>query len=497
MSNENDRNRNTRGNDDDEEFRSAYLKALNQNRPRPRSNDTSQDDELETPGRSGKRTKPRSGAGGRIYEEGEIQPQRPRPTRQSREEVEARLRQRPRQPIYSRNQEESEARPRKAEQPLQRSTPRRSQEREDEYPYQQRRVAAGHHDDEYAEDEREHIVPQRRRRSGRGKRAAKNVLVGCIGGIITLAALVGVIAYLLITKTPLGQDFNKLKYTKQNQQVLATGNATQLLVKNLVGNVTIRVDSTATSATLTSTKSAIASNQTEANSIFNSITVTSKQITQSDDPDCLADTCLLVTGSIPTPKNGGVLGSGNSNTLDLTLNLPGSFANPLNPYTINVDVTTGNITVNGFKGILDLSSNSSGSINVTNALIYAGSCLQTTSGDIKVDKNSLFNLTKASNLIPCTNKTSTSGDQFWFHILSGKGSIDLTLPGPTSDLWSNTNLYLDAMANQGTITTDFGLAITAPGDGSASYEGLLISNENTPAKLYLKASTGNITLHKK
>lgn len=497
MSNENDRYRNTMGDndDDDEEYREAYLRALHQNRPRPRSGDTSQNDSSDVPVRRGK---PRSGSGGRIYEESDDPPSRPRPTRQSRKEVEARLRQRPRQPVYSRNQEEEEPPRKKTNAGYQRPVPRRQQE--DEYPYQQapitRRSSSNYDDDEYEYEENPRAVPQRRRRHGRGRRAAKNVMVGCIGGVLTLAVLAGVIVYILLAKTPLGKDLNKLKYTRQSQQVLTTGNATQLIVKNLVGNISIRVDSKATGATLNSTKSAVAGSQEEANKIFTSITLTTKQITKSDDPDCLASTCLLVTGSVPS-STGSVLGSGNGNTLDLTINLPSTFADPLNPYTINADVTTGNITVNGFNGILDLSSNSAGSISVTNALIYAGSCLQTTSGNINVDKNSLFNMTKPSNLIPCTNKISTSGDQFWFHVLSGKGNIDLTLPAPNSDQWSQTNLYIDALANQGAIVDDFELKVDAPGDGSASYEGLLVPNNNTPAKLYLKASTGTITLHKK
>lgn len=142
MSNENDRPGNTWDDEHEGEFPrtfgDSYLNAANSYRPRPRPGNTSQGDVPRTPRQPGNRARPRgsSPGGGRIYEERDDRPsQRPRPARQSREEVYARLRQRPRRPIYARDQEEL---------PPRQSPPARNQgqlvprrEPLDDYPYQQ------------------------------------------------------------------------------------------------------------------------------------------------------------------------------------------------------------------------------------------------------------------------------------------------------------------------------------------------------------------------
>ena len=126
MSNENEQFANTWDDEDETELtlRDPYPKAARPDRPQPRSGDIPQN----TPGR---RSRPRGVPGSaHFYEEieGDEQSARPRPTRQSREEVEARLRQRARQPLSPRDQDEP--RPRPASQSTRRPVPRLSSTQE-------------------------------------------------------------------------------------------------------------------------------------------------------------------------------------------------------------------------------------------------------------------------------------------------------------------------------------------------------------------------------
>lgn len=534
MSKKNDRSRGNRGDEYDEyygeetprTFRDRSFNAAYPQRPRPRSRDTSQDDTQETPDRPGNRRRsPSAPGGGRIYEESDERPSRPRPTRQSREEVYARLRQRPRQPIYSRNQDETrlgpppQAQARKPGQP----TPRRAQSEEDEYPYQQpapRRTRDNDYDyarqlpraphssarpsrraneqyDEYEEydeyDEYEVIQPNRRqqqRKRGRGRSVFSTLLVGCLGGLLTLIVVAAIIVFLVLHNTPLGSNLGigKATYTQQNQQALALGHATQLIIRNQAGNVSVSVAQNASSATVASVKRVQAGSQDDANGQFRQITLTTKQIGQGADPACTASSCLLITTTLPAASGGSLLGSGNGDSIDLTVTLPASFSSPFSPYTLAVNANAGNITVNGFNGILNLSG-SAGNMSINHALIYAGTCIQTTHGNITVAQGSFFDLDQSSKLVPCSTTIST-GAHPWFNIRSGVGNVDITL------LTNSTNILLDANTNDGKISDDFGLNIPGSSDGSASYHGPLLSNTNPTASLYVATSTGNITLHR-
>ena len=497
MSKENDPSRNTWNDDDENEtphtFRDSYLGALNQNRPGSRASDIPEDERGHPRTPSNRR---------RIYETDDEQPaQRPRPTRQSRAEVEARLRQRPR-----RNSEEIPAPPAVPVRRPPASPGRPTRNYTDVPPRQARQVspnASRRNADrenepsvEYDEVEIDELQPashRHRRKHRRGGRAASNILIGCLGGIITLLVVAGVAAFLLLHNTPLGQTLGvgKSSYPQTSQQALTLGNATQLIVKNQLGNIAINVDQTASSASLTSAKKVQASSQSDANNQFKQMTLTVKQISQGSDPACLASTCLLITTAAPaSTSNSGLLGSGTSNSFDLTITLPGSF-NPsdpsLPPNTITADATIGNITVNGFNGILNLSGSAGNSnISVTHTLIYAGSCLQTTSGDITIDQGSTFNILKSSDLVPCSNTTSTD-QHFWFSITSGKGDVNITF------IATETDLNLDASINSGKISDDFD-----PNIPTDSYQGPLDPKTNPAptASLRLFTSTGNITLHK-
>ena len=525
MSNENDRPGNTWDDEHEGEFprtfRDSYLNAANSYRPRPRPGNTSQGDVPRTPRQPGNRARPRgsSPGGGRIYEERDDRPsQRPRPARQSREEVYARLRQRPRRPIYARDQEEL---------PPRQSPPARNQgqlaprrEPLDDYPYQQpdpprvaqsaRRTTSMYPDrsayergaryndyDEY--DDYEGVREPARReasrhqhRPRRSRSAFSTLLTGCLGGLITLIVVAAVVIFLVLHNTPLGTSIGigKSLYTQSGRATFSLGSATQLIVKNQVGDVTVSVDPNASSASLVSVKKVQASGSSDANSQFSQIKLTTRAISQGDDPACTASSCLLIAATVPVSSSGGLLGGGNGDEIDLTITLPSSFhsASPASPYTLSASTEAGNIAVSSLNGILNLTGNA-GNISVTHALIYAGTCMQTMHGNVNVDQGSIFDLATASPLIPCT-KTTGGGDHPWFNIKSGVGNVDITLTS------NSTDLLLDANTNNGTITNDFGLNIPTASDGSATYHGPLVASTNPRASLYVATSTGNIALHK-
>ncbi len=304
--------------------------------------------------------------------------------------------------------------------------------------------------------------------------------------------IVGVGAYFLLHNTPIGQNIGKSAHTQQTSQSLALGNASELIVKNQVGNVLIKVDTTNTgsSANLSSVKTVYAGSSSEADSLFRKIVLSAQPVSQGADPACTTSSCLLITATLPAnTSNGGLLG-GIGPSMDLMLTLPGSFntSDPTSPHMISASTVSGNLAVNGFNGILNLTGDSS-KISVTHALIFAGTCLQTMQGDISVDTGTLFDLAQSSPLVPCSHSSNSSAHP-WFYVSSGKGNVEITLSAPS------TNLLLDANTNNGKISNDFGLNIPSTNDGSASYHGPLLPHSTPRASLYVVASTGNITIHK-
>ncbi|MEO7021779.1 MAG: hypothetical protein ABI234_16625 [Ktedonobacteraceae bacterium] len=561
MSKENDQLPNTWGNEDETEtsptLRDAYLNAANQNRSPSRSNDASQDQPPETPSHPGTRSRPRGVLGaGRIYEEhDEPTSQRSRTTRQAHDEALARVRQRSHQPIYSHEQDEPRATPippaqqqghaisRREQSDEYRAQPARSRHSEPaDYPYppvEPRREwvdddeyfsqppapraprdpmsgtrgrASTREDEHYYEEHDAHEavrhrrtqpsrVPQQRRSTRRG-RVGSRIFTGCLGGLLTVVVIVAVGAFYLWHNTPLGQNIGKSAYMQQINQTIALANANELIVKNHIGNVTINVDASASSACPTSVGSSVSSacltsvrqvqagSQSEAASQFNKIILTTQQISQGADPACTASSCVLITATLPpNTSSGGFFGSTNSSRIDLLLILPTSFKSldPAKPYTLSASTVSGDVAVNGFNGILNLTGNS-GEISVTHAFIFAGTCLQTMQGDITVGQGSIFDLRQASELIPCSPAQS-NGVHPWFNITSGRGNVDITLTTPS------TNVLLDANTNNGKIGNDFGLNTPSSSDGSASYHGPLLPNGTPTASLYVFTSTGNIRIH--
>lgn len=506
MNNDNDRSEH-RCNDQDESeaphtFREAYLRAANPHQPRPRARNVPQEELSDPAERPGNRTRARNApGGGRIYEEGDLRSGRPRPTRQSREEVYARLRQRPRQPIYTREQEEDLSRPPARGKEPERAAGRRTDAEVTAPPPgrgrgstrrpESRAVEYEEYDayevSEVSRSSRQAPTP---RRQHRGRRAISIVLTGCLGGIITLVVVAAVIAFLVLHNTPLGQNLGvgKATYTHSDQQTLVSGNATELIVKSQAGNILVNTDERASSASLSSIKRVQASSQSDANTRFRALGLTTQQISQGADPACTASVCLLITATVPANSgSNSPFGGSNGDTVDLSITLPTSFSHPITPYILVLNAAAGNITVNGFNGILKLNS-TAGNISVAhNALIFAGSCIQTSHGTITIGQGSFFDLSRPSAVVPCQNKTSNQ-THAWFSINSGVGNVNIVLRA------DNTNLLLDALCLQGKIHTAFGPEIPSASDGSSTYHGPLLAGTTPLASLYIIASTGDITI---
>ena len=452
---------------------------------------------------------------------------RPRRVRQSREEVEARLRQRNRQ---TRNQGEIRPRP-QGQQYSQtpRPTQRGARETGSVYQSEPLRQARPTRDfasdssrptrdfsavnrpsrapepydahDEYnahPEQEEHSYQPEHRHRHHhrheKRRRVFSTVFTGCLGGVITLLVVAAILVFLILHNTPVGQNLGVTKTTVNQPpqtQTLALDNATQLIVKNQVGNISVNVDQNATTATLTSVKHVQASSQSDANTQFKGIILSIKPLVQSADPACLVSSCLSISATVPTnTSSGGLFGGGNGDSIDLAITLPPGFNSPDPgvPDIITASADAGNINVSSFNGVLNLNGNA-GNITIAHTLLFASTCIQTLHGNISIAQQSIFDLTSASPRVPCNNTTSTDATRPWFNIKSGVGNLDITL---TTNL---NNLLLDANTNDGKITDDFNLALTSS-NGSYSYHGPIMPNTNPTASLYVATSTGDIALHK-
>jgi hypothetical protein len=387
--------------------------------------------------------------------------QQHRMSRRSREEAEARLHQRLRQPYYSREEIYDDY-----AQPQQRNRPRVEPEGEE---FDRRALQPRPRTSTQTTQ-----LPVRKRR-----RTWSTLLIGCIGGMITLALIVGVIAFVLFRSLPFNIiGIGKTSFTKPlTQQTLPiTASVTQLQVHNRVGNITIMVDPAATQGTLTGVKKVQAGNSSDAQKEFDRIKV---------DVNTSSDQSIVTVNATVPDTSGGLLAS---DSVDLTLVLPTS-VNNIPPFTLSTDVAaTGDISVQNFNGVLSLTDNT-GNITVKHGLLAAGSCLQTNNGNITMSEGSILDLIYASQLIPCTTNT-TQNPHPWFSFKSGTGNVDVTL-GTES-----TNVILDASTNKGKINNDFGLNVQQNSDGSATYHGPLIAGSSPTATFVLAVSTGNINLHK-
>jgi hypothetical protein len=398
--------------------------------------------------------------------------QRHRISRHSREEAYARLRQRPRQPGYSR------------------------EEGYGAYPHTQQR---GHPliDPEVEEFDRRAARPRPRTQTTqsparRQRRVWSTLLIGCIGGVITIALIVGVIAFIVFRTIPLNfGGIGKTSFTKQlpQQPLPISSSVKQLQIHNRVGNISITVDTNAPQGTLTAVKKVQAGNSSDAEKEFGRIAV---DVKPGSDPSV-----LTVNATVPDTSVGSA-----SDTVDMTIVLPAnaisspSSASSYQPFILNASTTMGSVSVANFNGVLTLTDDT-GNISVKGGLLVAGSCLQTRIGDVTFA--GLLDTALSPSLNPCSSNTTstptpgtTHSSQPWFSMKSGTGNINVTL-----NATSATNVLLDAaIYNKGKINSEFALNIQQNADGSASYYGPLIPNTSPTALMVLTVNTGNINLHK-
>ena len=320
----------------------------------------------------------------------------------------------------------------------------------------------------------------------RQRRVWSTLLIGCAGGVITVALILAAVAFLFLRNSPIhigvGGIGNK-SYSKQiaQQALPLTANVTQVQVHNRVGNISIMVDPSATQGTLTGVMKVQAGSSSDAAKEFGRIKV---DVSTSSD-----QSTLIVNATVPDASSGFLASS--SDSVDLTIVLPQT-VNPSPPFKLSLSaniIASGNITVQNFNGLLSLTNNT-GNIAVSGGLQSEGSCLQTNVGNVTFAGNLVTGQAADTGLIPCTTNT-TQNTHPWFSFKSGTGSVTVTLSAVTS------NLTLDASTNNGKINAnEFNLNVQQNSDGSASYYGPLTPGASPTAVLALTVSTGDITLHK-
>lgn len=319
------------------------------------------------------------------------------------------------------------------------------------------------------------------------RRARRSVwstlLIGVIGGIITIALVVGIgwfflIHTLQVSFPGLGIGTSAFTDVQHTVPLNITPNITQLLVTNTTGNITISDNSAITTGgTLTYVKKTQASSSSNAASDFAHIQV---QVQPGNSAACPSTSCLAVSVSLPANTTGSV---------GLNIVLPAQ--NPTPQFVLNAQtIQTGDISVQGFSGLLILSDNI-GNVNVKGGLLDSGSCLQTVKGNITF-AGSLATATPPS-INPCHGNpvTTANSTQPWYSISSGTGNIDVSLNSVSANIILNATIF-----NQGKISSEY--PITIPSASPPSYTGPLLpgTQPQPTAQLLLTVDTGNIALHK-
>ena len=316
----------------------------------------------------------------------------------------------------------------------------------------------------------------------RQRRVWSTLLIGCAGGVITIALILAIIAFVFLRNVPVHiGGIGKSTFSKQlpQQSLPITATVTQLQIHNRVGNISIMVDPSATRGTLTGVMKVQAGNSSDADKEFGRIKV---DVTPNSD-----QSTLIVNATVPD-SSGGLLAD-SSDSVDLTIILPSS-VNTIPPFKLSADIAAvGDIAVQNFNGLLTLTDNT-GSIAVKGGLLDEGSCLQTHVGNTTFEGSLTTGAAANTGLIPCTTNTTQNAHP-WFSFKSGTGNVNVTLSAVT------TNLTLDASTNNGKINSgEFNLNIQQNSDGSSSYYGPLIPGTTPEALLALTVSTGDINLHK-
>ncbi len=330
-------------------------------------------------------------------------------------------------------------------------------------------------------------TPRRQKRRG----AWSTLLVGCIGGIITVVVIVAVLVLVLYHSLPSilpGLGIGTTTYTDKQQSVplAITASITRLEVQNPVGDVTISVDSSATTSTLTYTKKTQASSSSSAATEFGRINVTAGP--GGTSATCPVSSCLAVTASLPATG---------SDSVEMAIVL--SSLNPSLPSTISEKTQKGNISVQGFQGLLALTDDT-GNISVTGGLLEAGSCLQSRIGNVSF--SGTLEIANPPTINPCAGNpinpnAGSANNQPWYSVKTGTGNIDVTFLVPPGAAQQPSFMLDVTIANKGAIKGDYNLQVTQNPDGSSNYFGPLLPNTQPKAFLTLTVDVaGTITLHK-
>jgi hypothetical protein len=306
------------------------------------------------------------------------------------------------------------------------------------------------------------------------------LLIGVIGGIVTIALVVGIgwffLVHTLQVNLPgLGIGTSKFTSPQQTVPLNITSSITQLQVTNNAGNINISVDNAQQiGGSLTYVKTTQASSSGNAASDFARIQVKAQP---GNSAACPQASCLMVGVSVPANIPASV---------DMTIVLPAQ--NPTPQFVLDGKTQTGNIAVQGFSGLLTLTDDT-GNIDVKGGLLDSGSCLQDRIGNVSFAGTLETGTPPTIN--PCQKNPipSSNSTQPWYSITTGTGNLDVKLNSVSA------NIMLDAVVfNQGKITSEY--PITIPSANPPSYNGPLLPGTHPTAQLLLEVDTGNITLHK-
>ncbi len=345
----------------------------------------------------------------------------------------------------------------------------------------------------------------------RQRRVWPFLLMGCaIGVVVTILALVIVVMTGIYSlhngklSIPVISPANQT-ISMDETQTIPLSMISQMVICDVVGNISVKADPTVSNPTLTITKKVQASSQAAADQEFQRMAVTIQP------PQTLAGplSCARLQQASATPEGTATIPPQTSNaaslattttdntssTLAINVSFPAKSSNmsadlmitlPPNvlPSTgpsarVNIE-TAGNISIDGISGILNIKGDSgnpqnSNDIKVTHAALANGSRLSTP-GAIIFD----------GYLAQAADPNTTA-----FYILEGEKQVDVTLP-------SNTNVILDAYAVSGSINSQFPLqqSLLQKDKDMTSYHGPLNASASPPvnAQLTLHVGIGNVNI---
>lgn len=332
------------------------------------------------------------------------------------------------------------------------------------------------------------------------------LLTGCGLGILFSVLAAAVVVFVAFRSTQgntsgLLPGINSTRpFSKQETTEVPLQTLGLLQICDKVGNVSVKVDPKATSASVTTKKTVQAGSQSDADRAFKNIAVeiqppgtVSRQLTcaktqpgatptSTGTPTAVTNqttTDNSLTINVTVPETGGLVQS-SSNAVDVSVTLPPTILPGNGPTAIvNVEAPVGNIQLDGVSGILNIRG-SNGNVTVEHSVLASNSRISTGQGNVTF--KGWLNIPPPS--------TTTVNEPARFFIGSEQGTVDISLP-------STTNVTLNANTNVGPIKSEFPITVIEK-DSSTSYHGpLQTSPDGEPtASLSLDVSTGTINIHK-